>query len=691
MALRNRYNKIQKETFQSAVNFLPLRHEKQLSDIELKVRSLFRNQSYPLISWLRETGSQRAFNVLFSFQKEKYDHQIGDDVFANFEFKPPLFDENVLSLHILDYGNSTFKFQFDVRIDIAIESFWSEFVLNYKKRLENYIADENELVSYTSSQLKNDFPQKNDLFDLFDKAADSNLALVVGEQNFTFGELRKAVAELDIVSNNIHILVPERSFENIIYIIKAWILGDVVTFHDINLSEDLERSKYLYLSETSGSTGRPKQILIGRDGIESMLFSWNKELDLDKESVHLSTTDQKFDVFFGDLFRSIFSGNTLILATESQRFNFLELNLLINKFGVTHYESVPSLLNAMLNYIPKMESLRYLICGSEKLTLEFYKKLKNSLPEGCKLYNSYGLTEVSIDSAFKECKVYDDIYFPLGFPLGDQNFKIINSKGNVLPKGIWGELVISGNCVGRPLQMDLDKYSVEFDLLSYKTGDTAMIDPIEGLIVKGRLNTDFIKVNGKRIPSDLITAKLYELELVDKAILAELNGQAILFFQGSYDKEVVKQKLKDFFLPSQLPDRYYLNTYWPLSISGKLDVKLLLESLQNINYFDEKWCPSSSENDQLLFDILQNMDLNFGSLEQDLFELGWTSIDIIRLCNELVVKGKIVSPQNFMKEISIAIILNQLHGSTEPSVTEEKNDFVDESDIDDILSVLNKD
>jgi len=691
MALRNRYNKLQKETFQSAVNFLPLKHEIQLSDIELNVRSLFRFQSYPLISWLRETGCQRAFNVLFSFQKEKYDHQIGDGVSANFEFKPPLQDENVLSLHILDYGNSTFKFQFDVRLDIAIESFWTEFVMNYKTRLENFIRGGTESISYNTAVLKNNFPQKNDLFELFENAADTKLALIIGEQNFTFGEVRNAVDNLDISGDKFHILIPNRSFENIIHILKIWKAGGFITFNDVQIENIFESKRYLYLCETSGSTGRPKQILIGREGIESLLFSWNKELDLSNDSVHLSTSDQKFDVFFGDLFRSLFSGNTLVLATDSQRFNFLELSILIKRFNITHYESVPSLLNAMLSYIPKMASLRYLICGSEKLTVDFYHKLYNSLPNGCKLYNSYGLTEASIDSAFKECKVYDDMYFPLGFPLGSQNFTIINSRGNILPKGVWGELLISGECVGRPLQMDTDKYSEDGHVLTYKTGDAAMIDPVEGLIVKGRLNSDFIKVNGKRVPSDLIIAKLYELKLVEKAILSELNGQAILIFQGLYDKETVKQKMKDYFLPSQLPDRYCSNTYWPLLISGKLDFNLLAESLLHIDDSEEKWCPSTSENDKILFDILKKMDINFGSFDQDLFELGWTSIDVIRLCNELVVRGKNVSPQNFMREISISLILNQLLSETQLPKTEVKTDDVDESDFDDILSILNKD
>ena len=85
------------------------------------------------------------------------------------------------------------------------------------------------------------------------------------------------------------------------------------------------------------------------------------------------------------------------------------------------------------------------------------------------------------------------------------------------------------------------------------------------------------------------------------------------------------------------------------------------------------------------------MGLSFGSFEQDLFELGWTSIDVIRLCNELVVKGKVVSPQNFMKEISISYILKQVEGISKPTKTEEINDVTDENDMDDILSILNKD
>ena len=67
-------------------------------------------------------------------------------------------------------------------------------------------------------------------------------------------------------------------------------------------------------------------------------------------------------------------------------------------------------------------------------------------------YNSYGLTECSIDSTISNLKKNEDGLFPSGFVVGDQMISIQDKSGALKPMGIWGEIYIEGECVGTNIE-----------------------------------------------------------------------------------------------------------------------------------------------------------------------------------------------------------------------------------------------
>ena len=693
MALRNRTGKYAKESFLTSVNFLPITHHgtHELKQLENAIKNHFRNQSYALLDWLKNENRTNAFNVLFSYQKENYiqNEQLFE---ANLTFLPPTIDETILSMHVLDFGTNELKISFDYRTDIATSIFWRKLIFNVLITINNLLKNHPNFVEYTAASIAPLNVGRIDFWKKFDGAADDQTALIVNNQKYTFREIKHQLSQLPLIQEEIVQIQPNRTFESILQLLHAWKQNKTICF--LPLTEPIEPIKdSLYLVETSGSTGIPKKILITKEGIESLLYSWTEKLAITSSSVHLSIADQRFDVFFGDVFRSILSGNTLVLATEEERLSALQLKELITKHSVTHFETTPSLIELFIPYLKECTSLKYVICGSEPITKELYATLIEQTPSTLQLINSYGLTEVSIDSALAPLNSYDGDYFPVGFPLGDQTFCIYSSTKKIMPIGTWGELGISGACVGMPSPRITDDYQKMNGGTSYTyfTGDKAMIHPTFGLIIKGRIKDDFIKIHGKRIPAKEIENLLFNTTNATKIKIFEQTGNAILIHNSTASPEQINEIIGKKFSRYQWPDKIIFIEHWPVNKNGKIDVEQIKQKLESFKIDVEQWVPTQENGELMLYEALLKTKKSFGGKEEKLSSFGWNSIDLLSFCNELSLLGYPVSIPKFITNPTIFELISQkkqLDLTTESAPSNEEL-HLDDDDLDDLLNILN--
>ncbi len=686
IALRNRSGKIAKTAFLTQVNFLPVEHARitELKNLESTIKNCFRNQSYPLLQWLTQESRSTAFNVLFSYQKEAYQED-GDELKADFTFLPTTIDENLVSLHVLEFGEDSMTISLDVRTDIADLTFWRSWIYQYLISLNTARNHEIPVLSLPKAELNARPKGKLSIWSDFLKASDDSVAIICGNDFITYGTLKQRLSDASFLQKELLHLTPNRSIETIVEILQQWWLGGSVTFIK---NRDIKILKYsiLYASETTGSTGEPKTIQITRTGIESMLLDWKERLHIDSDSVHLSLADMRFDVFFGDLFRSLFLGARLVLATEEERLSPTRIQTIINNHGITHLESTPSFLQLILQQNGTLDGLKHLICGSEAMTASFFTAVQKLTKT--KVYNSYGLTEVSIDSALCELKQVNGQY-PVGWPLGEQSFRICDSSGNLLPIGIWGELHIESRCVGIPLELTERYYYREKNILVYKTGDRAMIHPHNGLIVSGRLNHDFIKIHGKRIPASRIEQLVSSLGTYSHCCVIAHNGAAILLHNLPHSVEEIKSFLLGHLTPTQLPDILQFHEEWPLNQNGKIDRKNLEKSIKVPIVSLEKWQPNATEKEQRIYAILISFEKSFGKADDSLLHFGWNSIDLLSLSNQLMLNGFNVPATSIMANpcINTLLIEGTISGDIQKS---DKQLNIDDIDMDDILGILNR-
>ena len=393
----------------------------------------------------------------------------------------------------------------------------------------------------------------------------------------------------------------------------------------------------------------------------------------------------RFDVFFGDLFRSLFLGSTLVLATESERLSPLLISQLITKYQVSHLESTPSFIQLILKNNPRLEGLSHLICGSEAMTHALYNAITKL--EGIKKYNSYGLTEVSIDSALYPLLEINH-QFPLGAPLGKQQFTVHGPNRDIVPMGIWGELHIAGACVGTPLLKSERYVTHEDGTLGYKTGDRAFIHPIHGLIISGRMQDDFIKVNGKRIPARRIEHLIASLEELTQCCVLEMDGVSVLLHELSLSEPEIRAYLSKHIPPYQQPDLIQFNTTWPINQNGKIDKKTLSKQIPIQRESRKQWQPNATEKEQKVYLVLKSFEKTYGDSEDSLLAYGWNSIDLLSLCNELTINGIVISSQKVMARPFIKTLLEEDNSENDRDSSHEIN--IDDIDMDDILGILNR-
>jgi|GEM_PF-379626 non-ribosomal peptide synthetase component F len=684
MAVRNRKTKAEKDSFLTQVNFLPLSTNTEEA-MDSRVKRLFRSQDYPLIKLLEDNHIDRAFNVLFSYQKEEYDRADQTGFSAEIVFEPSALDENILGIHLLEYGDGNLTVHLDHRTDLASRFYWKSIFRHLVRCITAEVTgSSSKRLVLKPSVLEPQIQHATDFGAGFSSAPDEKIALWISGVSYTFQDIRARVLEhgqsLEKSPRPYEVvrLQVERTLENIVSLLSAWQLGRPVTYHELGDPMLLEEGSTAYVAMTTGTSGANKKVLVRFDGLKSLIGSWQVRFET-IGSVHLSLADQRFDVFFGDVLRSLMSGETLVLATEEERLDASRIADLISRHGVTHLESTPSFLQYLVPYLSKETTLKVLICGSEPIKYGFFNWMQSEIPPQTKVFNSYGLTECSIDTAACELKPSPDGRFPVGYPLGDQKISIRTPDKNIKPMGAIGEICIEGTCVGTILDG-------ESSAGIYYTGDLGTICPEEGLTVLGRRSDDMVKVNGRRIPARFIENKASEVMGHVPCVCLAHQQRVILFANGTFDRGKLLSELGKYLSKYQMPDEVFFSKIWPLNQNGKVDRKKLCEFYDQSCKIYIAWEPDGTERERMIHNCLGKIGKPFGAAHESLIAHGWNSIDLLKLSNELNINRMPVPVASFLQHPTIQFVLDQ--DPLSPSVA-QRDAKVDSYDIDDILSVLN--
>jgi amino acid adenylation domain-containing protein len=347
-----------------------------------------------------------------------------------------------------------------------------------------------------------------------------------------------------------------------------------------------------YVAYTSGSLGTPKGVMVehrSASGYVATIAAAFGLTDRDR-TVHFSSLS--FDSSIDEVFASLASGATLVLATPDMvvpsRFLSVcrerEITTLCLPTAFWHELSLA--IEADPAAFPR--SLRLLRAGGEKISVERVRRWLQTVGIASRLVNAYGPTETTVTATIEPILQPPEPHaeVSIGRPLAGVRIYVLDRDLSLAPVGVPGELCIGGAGVTRGYldgpeltaeRFIADPYDAEPGSRLYRTGDFARRLPDGRLVFLGRKDHQ-VKVRGFRIELGEIESLLSQHPKILNAVVVprddQPGGTTLAAFLAT--KEALTSSEIRSFLGSHLPDfmiphHFVMLDTLPLTVLGKVD------------------------------------------------------------------------------------------------------------------------
>lgn len=337
-----------------------------------------------------------------------------------------------------------------------------------------------------------------------------------------------------------------------------------------------------YVIYTSGSTGKPKGVPITHRSLTNLLFSMREEPGFGDADTLLAVTTLSFDIAALELYVPLISGGTVVVASRDEVSDARALGERLTSSGATVMQATPATWRGLLDSgWPGNPHLRAL-CGGEALPRDLADALLDRVSE---LWNMYGPTETTIWSSVWRVEAGQNI--SIGRPVANTSMYVLDSSGQIAPRGVPGELCIGGAGLS-PGYWRRDDLTAERFVESatvgerlYKTGDQARWLDDGRLEWLSRLDQQ-VKVRGYRIELEEIEIALRDHPHVESTVVvaqAAAGGdqRLVAFLTGGTQPNVteLRNHLKKTLPGYMIPSSFVSLDRLPTTPNGKVDRKAL--------------------------------------------------------------------------------------------------------------------
>ncbi|KAB7498974.1 Acyl-CoA synthetase family member 4, partial [Armadillidium nasatum] len=417
------------------------------------------------------------------------------------------------------------------------------------------------------------------------------------------GLLERVIVKYVLIQNTYQDRIPEKFKSKIltnIEILNVHFSLICLTVSESSVQLNLEvmaKDSLAYVVSTSGTTGFPKIVYVNHKCITQNIEDFKSIFDIMVDDTILNLSPLHFDPSIVDIFLALSYGARLIILSSYILKKPLTLEKVMNSNPISFMQTTPTLFRTLkpkfIQSLLRNENLKTLAFGGENFPSQAEFRVWFNLSSKVKIYNLYGLTEMScwamyhnVDvNQFVSAKLEENIGsycpIPLGKPLTDVEIHLIDKFGNKISKGE-GQIFLSGKrnrCyIDDP---DNPDQGIGNDI---KTGDIGYSDGVNLFYVERSDN--IIKRNACKISLLEIEIVSQYLKEVRESCGVYSDNKIILFVSSplnNLSEEKVNNHLRRFLLPWKLPDRVIIKKSLPLNRNFKVDRKSLLNSITSAN------------------------------------------------------------------------------------------------------------
>ncbi len=351
-----------------------------------------------------------------------------------------------------------------------------------------------------------------------------------------------------------------------------------------NLDAAVTLEQLAYVIYTSGSTGRPKGVQVSHGGLQNLVQWHLKDFAITAADHASHVAGLGFDAAVWELWPYLATGASVSLVSEAVRAVPASLQAWLQQQRIT----VSFLPTPLAESVLQLEwndptDLRLLLTGGDLL----HHHPRIGLPFA--LINNYGPTENTV-VATSGSVIPGEMGQPaIGGPISGAQVYVLDSYGQLAPRGVAGELYVGGASLARGYlgraaltaeRFVPDQFSGVAGARLYRTGDRVRWRESGELEFLGRLDQQ-VKVRGHRIELGEIEKVLQQQpgisEAVVQAVGAESEKRLVAYVVGAVEKEPLRTALRRELPEYMIPAQFVTLESLPLTANGKLDRAALPE------------------------------------------------------------------------------------------------------------------
>lgn len=347
-----------------------------------------------------------------------------------------------------------------------------------------------------------------------------------------------------------------------------------------------------YVIYTSGSTGQPKGVEMPHGPLANLLAWQNVRSAADASWRTLQFAAFSFDVAFQEMFSTWGTGGTLVLVNDDIRRDPARLLDYLDKHAVHRlflpFVALQALAEAADSRGRAPTHLREVVTAGEQLVVTPAIRAL-FLSTGASLENQYGPSETHVITAER---LADDPTMwpslpPIGHPIVNAQVRVVDPRGLELPRGVPGEIWVSGPVLARGYRGRPDLTQERFvqdpnGSLWYRTGDFGRVLADSRIEYLGRRDGQ-VKIRGYRVELGEVEAHLKAQPGVADAVVVVrdddrgkgLIGYCIASASAQLSPRDLRRGLSGALPDYMIPAAYAVVPEFPLTPSGKVDRKAL--------------------------------------------------------------------------------------------------------------------
>jgi amino acid adenylation domain-containing protein len=407
-----------------------------------------------------------------------------------------------------------------------------------------------------------------------------------------------------------------------------------------NLKSEAGLENLAYVIYTSGSTGSPKGVQITHRALANFLAAMQTEPGLTSKDTLLALTTISFDIAALEIYLPLVVGARLILASHELAMDGQRLQETLTAQRVTCMQATPATWRLLIDAGWAVRKDLKILCGGEALP----RDLANDLVErGSSVWNMYGPSETTVWSAVRQI-TREDGPVPVGRPIANTEFYILDKELQPVPVGIAGELHIGGEGLARGYwhrpELTNEKFipnpfAEKSGARLYKTGDLVRYRLDGNIEFFGRLD-DQVKIRGFRVelgeietllgahPAIQAAAVVMRDEaLGDRRLVAYITLRSGATVAPEELRVYLRRKLPDY----MLPNRFEFLGRLPLTPNGKVDRRALPAPRTSRPEGEFRYVAPRTEAEKNLAKIwAEVLKLDRVSIHDNFFDLGGHSL-----------------------------------------------------------------